>query len=113
MHGAAGRELAVGGDTRLNVDEPEIRCEFVENRQRVAPRPREVDWFGDRAVDLLGNLHVGPGVIDDWLPQRGIDVMRKYLVDAATCHHIAAQEKGRTRRHTSRVHREPSADDMW
>ena len=47
------------------------------------------------------SLNVSPGVGDDGFAQRGIDMTRKYLVDAATRHHIAAEEQ--IPRHTTSV----------
>src|SRR6202022_1236818 len=107
VHALSARELAVVGDACLEVWLPDMGWELPQYRERRPPRPREIDRFGDRAVGLLGKCHVRPGVVDDGLPQRGVDMMWQYLVDPATRHHISAQEDGRAGipRHTSSVHR--------
>jgi hypothetical protein len=71
-----------------------LRRDVVEHRDGVSPRPPGIDRFGDRTVGLFGERNVGAGVVDDRLVQRGIAGMSKYLVDAATGHHIAAQKDG-------------------
>src|ERR1700736_979565 len=84
--------VLAGSDARFEIDDAQIRAGTIEFRQRIAPDVIELHPPRDRAVDTLGEFHVGAGVPDIWLMQRGIVGMRQDLIDPAARHHVAAEE---------------------
>lgn len=90
----AGREVPVTGDGCLQIDHPHVRRGVIQDQQRLAPRPAEVDRPGDRPARRLRQVDVGTGVADVCLPQRRVTGVREDLIDAPAEHHVPAEEQG-------------------
>jgi hypothetical protein len=70
VHGFAGRELAVGGSGGLEVEQPEIGHQLVNQAQRVPLRPCEIGRPGNRAAGLLIGCHIAGGIGHGLLQRR-------------------------------------------
>ncbi len=68
VHALARREIGAPGDAGLEVHHSNVGTDPVQNRQRISPRPVEVDRAADRPVHPLGQLDVGPSVTDGRFP---------------------------------------------
>ena len=95
VHRFARCELAAGGDAGLQIEQPDIRRELVDDVQRLTPRPREVDRRRNGPVRLLGQRDVGSRVGDKGFAQRRIARVRQQLIYRAAGHHVAGEEDDR------------------
>jgi hypothetical protein len=93
-----------GCDSGLQIDNPEIDADAFEFLKRLTPDVIEADWSLKCAVRFFGKIDIVPRVAHVRFVQNRIHRVRLRLIDAAACHHIAAQKhpQRRLRIHFSR-----------
>lgn len=87
---ALGFIVRAGGDTGLKVNDSRNWCRSIDLPGRLAPYIREINGLTDRAVDPLGHRQIFKGGFHISFMKRRIRRTGKNLIDASSCHHIAA-----------------------
>jgi hypothetical protein len=104
MDAFAGPGILAGGDRSLQVDDAQVRPGTAQRIEGIAPDVGKVDRPADRAVCLLGQLHIAERRAHPGFEQARLSGVRQDLVDAAPGHEVAGQEQGDAARACLRWH---------
>src|SRR5262249_31369179 len=85
--------VVAGSDAGLEINNAQVHGSTLKFRLHIAPDIVEFRMPRDRAAHTLSEFHVAACVMGERLMQSGITGMKQDLVDAAACHHVAAEEQ--------------------
>ena len=92
MNGFVLGEFSVRGDRGLEVEQPSVGVEIVDDLERITPGSPRVNRLRDRPVGPFGQLYVSTGIADHGFAQCRVAGTVKDLIDTAAEHDVTAQQ---------------------